>query len=174
MRTINTESTTEQTSAEETLAGQIKSINSGRRGSFSSSELKNTQSSNLASGCRISGDLELSGTVQLNCVIEGEIESTGELTLGPDAVVEGNIFADTLVLYGQLRGDVKCETRLELKSGARLVGNVLSPRMSVQDGAIFEGRCWMGEEQLHKEFAHRIGELKKPEVKTAEPQKEAE
>lgn len=107
--------------------------------------------SSLAAGCVLTGDLELQGRVQLNCTVRGEISSSGELIIGEEADINANIFGRVVLIFGRVVGDIKCDERLEMHAGAHVTGNVLSPRVVIQDGVIFEGRCWMGEEQLRSE-----------------------
>ncbi len=108
----------------------------------------NSPDSVLAAHCVIKGDIELKGRAQINGRLEGEISSEGELTIGEEAEIKANIFGKVVIVYGRVEGHIKCSERLELHAGAHVVGDVLSPRVVIQDGVIFEGRCWMGEEQL--------------------------
>ena len=100
----------------------------------------------LAAGCIFTGDIELTGRAQLNCKLEGEISSGGELIIGEEADIKANIFGNVVIIFGRVVGDIKCDERLELHAGAHVTGNVLSPRVVIQDGVVFEGRCWMSEE----------------------------
>ena len=105
----------------------------------------------IAAACSITGDLDLKGKVQINARVEGEIISDGELLIGEEGDIKANIFGKVVIIFGRVVGDIKCEERLELHAGAHVTGNVLSPRVVIQDGVVFDGRCWMGEEQLQNE-----------------------
>ena len=95
--------------------------------------------------CVIKGDLELQGRAQVNCQVEGEISSEGELIIGEEADIKANIFGKIILVFGRVEGHIKCTERLEMHAGAHVTGDVLCPRVVIQDGVVFEGRCWMGE-----------------------------
>ncbi|MBP9838061.1 MAG: polymer-forming cytoskeletal protein, partial [Proteobacteria bacterium] len=94
----------------------------------------------------LKGLVELVGKSTVDGNIEGEIHSTDELVIGENSSIKANIAADALIIYGKVEGDLRCNTRLELKKGSYVLGNILSPKVAVEDGAIFEGRCWMEKE----------------------------
>ena len=102
----------------------------------------------LAAHCIFRGDVELRGKTQINGQLEGEISSEGELIIGEEAYIKANIFGRIVIIFGRVEGHIKCTERLEIHAGAHVTGDVLSPRVVIQDGVVFEGRCWMGEEQL--------------------------
>jgi cytoskeletal protein CcmA (bactofilin family) len=104
----------------------------------------------IAAACSIQGDLNLKGRTQINCTVEGEVVSDGELIIGEEGNIKANIFGKVVLIFGRVVGDIKCDERLEMHAGAHVTGNVLSPRVVIQDGVVFDGRCWMGEEQLQK------------------------
>src|SRR5262245_30329942 len=108
----------------------------------------NIPDSIFGAGCVLKGDLELKGKSQINGRVDGEISSEGELTIGEEAEIKANIFGKVVIVYGRVEGHIKCTERLELHAGAHVTGDVLSPRVVIQDGVVIEGRCWMGEEQL--------------------------
>lgn len=93
--------------------------------------------------CRLQGKLEFSGRGQFDGVIDGEIVSHGELTVGPHAQVNARITGATVIVRGRVNGNIVCSERLELRTGAHVVGDVVAPRLVVDDGVIFEGFCQM-------------------------------
>ena len=131
------------TSLSETLASPSQSGGVGVR-----RQPLNIPDSVLAAHCVLKGDLELKGKSQINGRVEGEISSDGELTIGEEGQIKADIFGKIVIVYGRVEGHIKCSERLELHAGAHVTGDVLSPRVVMQDGVVFEGRCWMGEEQL--------------------------
>jgi cytoskeletal protein CcmA (bactofilin family) len=68
--------------------------------------------------------------------VEGRFE--GDIT---DAV---NVAAESVVLAGEIVGDVVASRSVELLPGARLTGDVRTPKIRIDEGAFFEGACAMG------------------------------
>ncbi|HEX7049780.1 MAG TPA: polymer-forming cytoskeletal protein [Longimicrobiales bacterium] len=81
----------------------------------------------------------------LNGTPSGDIASTGALIVGERAVVRANVRADSVVGRGDVIGDITTLERIEVKSNARVVGDLIAPEVVVDSGARFEGTCRMGE-----------------------------
>ena len=83
------------------------------------------------------GDCLIGGT------LEGEVVSEGTLTVAETGVVDAKIKATRLHIYGRVVGDVVCSEHLELHAGAKVYGNLESPKVVMEDGVSFEGHCSM-------------------------------
>ena len=76
--------------------------------------------------------------------VDGEIEGTVEamenkLTIGPHGTAKAGIKAREVVLQGSLQGNVEATEKMEIKKDARLVGDVRTARIMIEDGAYFKG-----------------------------------
>ena len=76
--------------------------------------------------------------------IDGDIEGTVEalenrLTIGPHGTAKAGIKAREVVLQGTLQGNVEATEKMEIKKDARLVGDVRTARIIIEDGAYFKG-----------------------------------
>ena len=98
----------------------------------------------LGKGARIVGKLMFEGSVRIEGQIEGEITAQDTLTIGEGAVVKAKINGTSVVVHGQVTGDIAARTRLELRAPSRVVGNISTPNLVIQEGAVFEGQCAMG------------------------------
>ncbi|HVS80904.1 MAG TPA: polymer-forming cytoskeletal protein [Pyrinomonadaceae bacterium] len=86
--------------------------------------------------------LKFEGTLRLDCSVSGVVHSrTGTLTVGETAELQANIFVATAIIDGLVRGDIRATERVELGSTARVIGNIETPALSIQPGAVFEGQC---------------------------------
>ncbi|MEE2664774.1 MAG: polymer-forming cytoskeletal protein [Myxococcota bacterium] len=74
----------------------------------------------------------------------GGVNARGRLRIGPDALVEGVIVVDELIVEGNLRGDVRARERVELGPRARVEGRLEAPRIAFRDGCRFRGPCRSG------------------------------
>jgi len=85
---------------------------------------------------------EVSGSESL--YIDGRIEGTlsfkdHRVTVGRNGVVQANIAAREVVIMGKVTGNVECSDRVDIRSEGTLTGDVVSQRISVEDGAMLRG-----------------------------------
>lgn len=97
----------------------------------------------FAHGSSFKGILQFAKPLRILGNYEGEIKGGELLEVGPEAKVTAHIEAAYVVVYGQVTGNVVATEKVELKQGARLVGNIRAPKLEIDDGVIFEGQCEM-------------------------------
>jgi cytoskeletal protein CcmA (bactofilin family) len=93
---------------------------------------------------RIEGAFEgtFEGLLRVDGYVTGFLRSlTGTLIIGESGEVESDIIVATAIIDGLLRGNIRATERVELGSHARVFGNIESPALSIQPGAVFEGQC---------------------------------
>jgi cytoskeletal protein CcmA (bactofilin family) len=112
----------------------------------------------LDRGSKISGKLFFEGPVRIDGQVDGEITANDTVTVGESAVVTAQVRAGSLVIAGKLSGDIVAAKRIEIRTTARVFGNITTPLLVVHDGALFEGHCTMNAEV-------KSTELKSAEVK---------
>jgi len=72
--------------------------------------------------------------------VEGTIESQeNKVTVGPNGRVQASIRAREVVILGQVQGNVEAADKVDLRKDAKLVGDIASGRISIEDGALFKG-----------------------------------
>lgn len=74
------------------------------------------------------------GQVDCNCDIDGV------LLIGPDCLWVGNIQADTVIVKGRVQGNIHAHFKIEVRTGARIKGNLSSPLIAVAEGAMVQAR----------------------------------
>ena len=97
----------------------------------------------LDEGSEIEGKYTFTGTVLLNGTFQGEIASPDTLIIGERGVVNAIVRAGTLVVNGELVGNVHASERVELTGKARVFGDLESPVVVLDEGVMFEGHCRM-------------------------------
>jgi cytoskeletal protein CcmA (bactofilin family) len=97
----------------------------------------------LDEGSEIEGKYTFTGTVLLNGKFHGEIASPDTLIIGERGVVNASVRAGTLVVNGELVGNVHASERVELSGKARVLGDLESPVIVLEEGVMFEGHCRM-------------------------------
>src|SRR5262245_22787013 len=94
-------------------------------------------------GSEIEGTFTFSGTAMLNGRFKGEIRSRDTLIVGETGVVNANVSAGTVLISGEVVGNVSATERLELHGRARIFGDIEAPILVIEEGALFEGNCRM-------------------------------
>ena len=90
------------------------------------------------------GVLTLQGSVRVDGQFEGELHSTGTLTVGEHAVIRGNIKTRILITSGKIKGDVTASEKVMILNQGILIGDIRTPAISIEAGAHFHGRSDMG------------------------------
>jgi cytoskeletal protein CcmA (bactofilin family) len=93
----------------------------------------------LGRGVRLEGKLTFSGTVRIDATFQGSIVTDGVLVVGDQAKVDADIACGTVVIEGEVNGNVTAKEAVELRHTARVRGDVEAPALTVERGAIFEG-----------------------------------
>ena len=100
----------------------------------------------LGTGAVFEGQLQFKGMVRIDCSFTGVIRSEGTLILGEKARVEGEVFVEQLVSNGVIVGNVSATNKVTLQKNSRLLGNLTTPFLDVEEGALLEGQVVMKRE----------------------------
>ncbi len=98
----------------------------------------------------LSSDVEIKGTVKfqhdliVDGKIEGDIQSTGNLTIGENARIKAEVKTGSVIVYGKIHGNLTAAERVELKSSAEVVGDIKAKVLTIDAGAIFVGKSTVG------------------------------
>ncbi len=95
------------------------------------------------------GILRSDGNIRIDGVYEeGRIETAGNVIIGPSAKVLADIVADSIQVWGAVRGDITARGRLEILSGGRVWGDVRVASLLIDEGGVFQGQVVMAGEEL--------------------------
>src|SRR5712691_2374476 len=97
----------------------------------------------LDEGTDIEGKYACTGTVMLNGKLQGEINATDTLIIGSNASIHAIVQAGSLIVHGEIVGNVTASKRVELKRGARVTGDIEAPVIMMEEGVFLEGQCHM-------------------------------
>jgi cytoskeletal protein CcmA (bactofilin family) len=98
----------------------------------------------IGNGTKIVGDITSQGDVRIDGHLIGNISTTGKFVLGSQGVVEGNLNCGNADLSGEVKGTVTINEMLSLKSTAKINGDIVTGKLSIESGATFNGTCNMG------------------------------
>ena len=107
----------------------------------------NSISGVLEKGSEFEGKLVFEGTVRIGGIFRGEIYTNDVLIIGESAKVNAQIHAGTVIINGEMTGDVLAKNRVEIHRPAVFKGNISTPSLTVDEGVIFEGSSKMGAAQ---------------------------
>src|SRR5471032_2401727 len=94
----------------------------------------------LSSDVEIKGSIKFQNELIIDGKIEGEIISSGVLTVGENAEVRGEIKTKSVTVLGKVHGNITVEERCELKTRAQLIGDLKAARLMIEEGATFVGK----------------------------------
>lgn len=97
----------------------------------------------LGSDTIYEGKLSFKGTVRIEGRFTGDIVSDGTLNVGKDAQVRGNLAVGELLLSGHFNGEALAKRRTVIYSSGVFEGNLQTPRLLTEEGAILEGQIAM-------------------------------
>jgi len=95
-------------------------------------------------GTTLTGETQFQAMLRVDGHLIGTVSSeTGTLIIGTNGKVEANILVAAAIINGSVHGDIVATEKLQLGRTARVLGNIQSPRLIVEEGAILEGTCSM-------------------------------
>ena len=99
---------------------------------------------NMGQSIAIKGELSGAEDLTLEGQVEGKINlPENVLTIGTSARINAEVIAKSIVVLGQLVGNVTVKEKFELRAGGSMQGNLKAPRIAMADGAIFGGKVEM-------------------------------
>lgn len=91
-------------------------------------------------------EITFEGTLRINGYVAGMIRSSnGNLIVDAGGEVDADIAVHHATIYGCVRGDIHAKEKVELGGSARVIGDIETVALSIEPGAVFEGRCIFGQ-----------------------------
>jgi cytoskeletal protein CcmA (bactofilin family) len=97
----------------------------------------------VGKGVEFKGTISYGGTVRIDGSLDGEIQTDGSLLVGPEAVITAKVSTGTVVCMGKIIGDVTAKEKIKLLAPAVLTGGVKTPKLSIENGVLFNGTVKM-------------------------------
>jgi cytoskeletal protein CcmA (bactofilin family) len=95
----------------------------------------------LGANLYIKGHLTGTEDLQIDGKVDGPITLQGhQLTVGATAVLNSEVHAGEVIVYGKVVGNVHASERVDIKTDGSVVGDISTSRISIEDGAHFKGR----------------------------------
>jgi len=101
------------------------------------------QTTYLGKNLKINGNISGEGSLIILGTFEGEFDLKGQLKVAQGAVIKGDIKATGISINGNVNGTIVAHERILLDTTAAIKGRLVTPKISIQDGAVFDGELQM-------------------------------
>ncbi len=100
----------------------------------------------IGKGAVMEGDFAAPGCVRIDGRINGNVNVEGTVVVGTCGEIKGNVKCAGLIVGGDIEGNIIAPERAELASTARVIGDIHTGNIIIDENAIFQGKCVMSEE----------------------------
>jgi cytoskeletal protein CcmA (bactofilin family) len=88
------------------------------------------------------GEIKTSGTLRIDGMLEGNVAADW-VVLGEKGNIRGDVASNGVIVGGTVEGNVKAKEIIEIKNKGRVIGDILTPKLTIVEGGIIEGRASM-------------------------------
>ncbi|MDR0747765.1 MAG: polymer-forming cytoskeletal protein [Helicobacteraceae bacterium] len=92
----------------------------------------------VAKGTKITGTIEVECKLHIDGQVDGTVKSSNVVTVGSSGNIKGEVFAEKLVVNGEMNGNADC-ANIEILANGRMTGDVVSSNLIIEAQAVFEG-----------------------------------
>jgi cytoskeletal protein CcmA (bactofilin family) len=104
----------------------------------------------IGSGSNIEGDFSAPGSARIDGKIDGNVEVAGTLIVGAEGAISGDVKADCVLIGGEVQGNVNAAQKAELTATAKVLGDITTGVLVIDENAIFQGKCNMNQPEPDK------------------------
>ena len=97
----------------------------------------------IGTEAEIKGHIISRATIRIDGKVEGDIDSQGDIIVGKEGKIKGDLKAKNIIMSGRVVGNIHSEERTELLEGGQLVGDMKAATVVIAEGGMFEGHCEM-------------------------------
>tara|TARA_B110000003_G_scaffold265577_1_gene291594 strand:+ start:4467 stop:4871 length:405 start_codon:yes stop_codon:yes gene_type:complete len=98
----------------------------------------------IGAGTVIKGDVHSKGDIRVDGILKGSVVTQGKVVLGVEGIIEGDVECSSADVSGTIKAKITVSQILSLKSTAKLNGDIITNKLSIEPGAEFTGSCSMG------------------------------
>ena len=104
----------------------------------------------LGTDALFKGTLSFEGTVRIDGKFEGQVDTNDTLVIGETGDMKADVNVGTLVCKGKLTGAVVASKKIEMHPASKITGNIQTPALSIELGAVLDGHLNMTERESKK------------------------
>ena len=98
----------------------------------------------IGAGTVITGDIVSKGDIRIDGTLRGSVNTEGKVVLGREGMIEGDVICKDAEISGTIKAKITVSQLLSLKTTAKLSGDIITNKLSIEPGAAFSGSCSMG------------------------------
>jgi len=99
----------------------------------------------ISSGTDITGDIKSSGDIRIDGTLKGNLNTKGKVVIGPTGKVCGEVICKNSEVSGIVEGKIIVSQLLNLKVSSKILGDIVTVKLSIEPGAVFSGNCKMSD-----------------------------
>ena len=103
----------------------------------------------IGAGMTLVGDSDTDGSLRIEGTVRGNVRAGKSVVVGREGLVDGSVFTQDAVIAGRVSGGIHAESRLELQATSEVSGEIVAPRMQVEEGAKVQGQVAIGESAVN-------------------------
>jgi len=97
----------------------------------------------IAQGTVFKGEIHSQGSFRVEGTVEGTLVTKGKVVIGETGLVNGTVECEYADVEGKFTGNMKVNSMLTLKSKAHIEGDIVTEKLALEPGAIFNATCTM-------------------------------
>ncbi|MBR1912810.1 MAG: polymer-forming cytoskeletal protein [Treponema sp.] len=95
----------------------------------------------ISSGSSVAGNIKINGYIHIDGDLEGNLECSGNVTIGQDARIRGNISAKSMTIGGIVCGNLHAQNAIHLLSTSAVIGDIQARKLQADENVIIHGHC---------------------------------
>ncbi len=101
----------------------------------------------IGAGVEVEGTFTASGNITIKGHLTGSVETKNDLYVAETASIDGEVKTKNAFISGRIKGNVIAEEKLKFSSTAKIDGDLICQNLSVEEGAILNGKCQMSKKE---------------------------
>ncbi|MBW7907921.1 MAG: polymer-forming cytoskeletal protein [Kiritimatiellae bacterium] len=94
----------------------------------------------ISADVQITGTIKSNGPIRIDGKLEGDLICAADAVIGRNAVIKGGLQVNSVVVEGMIQGNISAKDKIDMKSTAKVHGDIAAKRLAVEDGVTFIGR----------------------------------
>jgi cytoskeletal protein CcmA (bactofilin family) len=125
-------------------------------------ETETTTINLISNGTDITGDIKSNGDIRIDGSLIGNLNTKGKVVIGLTGKVKGEVLCKNSEVSGIIEGKISVSQLLSLKATSKILGDIVTSKLSIEPGARFSGNCKMSDSDNYGETVAKEKEPEKP------------
>jgi cytoskeletal protein CcmA (bactofilin family) len=126
-------------------------------------ETDNTTINLISIGTDITGDVKSTGDIRIDGSLSGNLNTKGKVVIGPTGKITGEVICKNSEVSGIVEGKITVGQLLNLKASSKILGDIITFKLSIEPGAKFTGTCKMSDSESNGNGGTATTKEKEPE-----------